>query len=170
MTSRLHRYLLGALALPPGLATSAAFTSATIEAPAFKTFRMQLTIPGWWATGNLYGHIADDILRITHAAAGGYPVWRPLPITGDDHYQLGYLDALRSTDSRIDWVGHWVTRPDSQLPTIAEAGRWLQAGATQGLFTAVHILLAVGYVDERLEVEAYRIIDGRIDLLPVQLP
>ncbi|GAA5504177.1 hypothetical protein Dxin01_03946 [Deinococcus xinjiangensis] len=170
MTSRLHRYLLGALPLPSIPPHGAAFTSATIEPAALSTFRSQLDTPGWWTMGNLFGHIADDVLHITHASIGGYPVWRPLPLTGDDHYQLGYIDALQSTvGPHIDWTGHWITRPDAQLPTIADSSHWLQAGAGQGLFSAVHVLFAVGFFDHRLEVEGYRIVDGRIEMLPVQL-
>lgn len=168
MTTRLHRLVLGATTLPP--VQDVVFEQIQILAPAMNTLNIHLNNSGTWRTGQLYGRVTDDYLVITHAAIGGYPLWRPQPLTGTVPYQLGYLDGLRACGhTDIDWVGHWVMRPDSRLPTQTDSTNWWRYGAPRGLFSAERILLSVGLLDDRLAAEGYHEIDGRMETLPVML-
>ncbi|GAA5502703.1 hypothetical protein Dxin01_02447 [Deinococcus xinjiangensis] len=168
MPTRLHRVLLGAMTLPA--VQDIIFAQVHVNPPAVNTLRLHLSSPGHWRTGQIYGRIANDTLTITHAAIGGYPVWRPLALTGTGAYQLGFLDALRAEGhTDIDWVGHWMLRPDNQRPTLAESAAWLRYGERRGLMDAQQVLLSAGLEDHHLSVDAYHLIDDRMELLPTSL-
>lgn len=128
----------------------------------------QLTAPGVWRGGPLFGQVADDALHISVLAPGSYRHWKAPFLEGNAAYQLGWIDAIRSHVSpQLDWVGNWVMRPDNFLPSYTEAEFWLRRGAATGLFDDTSPLLAAGLQENHLETVAYLLIAGTVTIIDV---
>lgn len=127
------------------------------QARAF--FGQALEAGGSHQGGALFGRLYNGVITVEYAVPGGYACWpfpgQDSPLMLDERYLLGLTDAFRasSTDS-IDWVGNWLTFPNSELPAQSEAFTWFDQAALVKLVDAEHCLLMVGWAESRLAAHA----------------
>lgn len=143
MITRLHRRFVGPLTPP---APSEEFSQITIHQAAYKALTRLLSSTGHYQSGLLFGDVHDDALHIRHAAPDAYPGWRRALLSPEPQYALGWVDALlAATDPavNVDWVGSWVTRPDTHMPSTAECEQLLWYGSERGLFDERYVLVAL---------------------------
>ena len=164
--SRPHRTLFGVLPLPP--VQEDTVTSRVLLSPsAVHLLRDQLAAPGDQRSGQLSGRLAGDVLQVTRAATGGFPVWHPHALNSEDRPQQGSLEAPWTGDTVHDWYGHWVMLPDDTPPTAAQAGWWLRRGAGPSLLESRNVLLTAGLFDEQFTVAAWHVLHGHLGGLEV---
>lgn len=165
MTTRLHRRVLGPLWPPEPAGENHGFSAVAVTSPVLQALQLQMSAPGVWRSGPLFGRTNEDTLALHVVASSGYRFWNASG--GDLHYQLGWADAVTALHPlHLDWVGQWLLRPDNHLPSYTECEWWLRRSAAQGALDENNILLTCGLQDQRLTLNAYRLMDGQVEVLP----
>lgn len=125
--------------------------SVQVEAPAKAILLNALEAQGALRGGPLFGKREASTLQIRYANQAGYSARSARdPLALDPCYLLGLTDAYRQCDPALDWVGHWMTWPDSQLPGQRELLYWYDEAHDLQLVSPEHCLLLVGWVDQQL--------------------
>ena len=143
-----------------------------VEAPAKATLLNALEAQGAFHGGPLFGHYEDRTLQLRYAHPAGYLARMAQdPLALDPGYLLGLTDAYRQGDPALDWVGHWLTWPDSQLPDQREALSWFDEARDLHLVGPQHCLLLVGWADQQLTASALVVSEttGECAWLPTSL-
>ena len=172
MLTKLHTLLFGPLPYiqPPHL-DSDAFNAVRISPAALEQWRRQLAAPGYVRSGLIVGSVDAGVLTVRYAIPTGYRSWRTTPLLGDPRYVVGYIDGLNAAlDEPVDWYGHWLMTANNTVPGAADSEAMVERGQERLLFGPDQVLLSVGERDGRIVVDAYRPIDGEIEMLPVTLP
>ncbi|WP_135230676.1 hypothetical protein [Deinococcus fonticola] len=168
LTTRLHRRFLGPLWPEEPKVDGGVFDTVTLSGSARRTLTQQLTAPGIWRSGPLFGSVHDDVLHIQVAAPNGYRHWNNPVLDGNPEYQLGWADALQVLDlPQLEWMGNWILRPDNSPLSFSECEFWLREGQTSGLFDDSALLLSCGLLDGYLAVQPYVLSDNQVKILSV---
>lgn len=139
------------------------------EAARYSLIR-QMYLTGQWQGGVVFGEREDNLLTLMHFAPNGPRFEQPdsKPFTRNTNYLLGYADAMIATYyGQVDWAGHWLVRPNSQVMMPQEELHWLQDAHSQGLVDSQTPLLTAGYRDGELDVNAYKAVDDQLIRLSV---
>ena len=145
-----------------------------IEPEARQLITSLLVPGGHYRSGALFGTRSDGIAHVTEATHAGYPAFRPdrrrNPLTIDEQYLLGWSDCLTHYGRNdVDWIGHWLVRPDNLIGDSLHHYAWLQRAQRQGLVSDDHFFMFVGIGAETVNFVAYTYFDGIATELPVTL-
>lgn len=141
--------------------------------PAFLTFsegaritlERHLSASGRHRGGPLYGERDGERLHVILASSGGYPWWyadfEESLLTPDERYMLGWNDCVTALyDGRVDWIGNWMAYPNSTLGDARADLAWLDLGYEHGLFDERHVLVVIGYHNDRPMARTYTSVQG----------
>lgn len=131
-----------------------------LSVQAAQCLHSQLFLPGAFRSGPLFGHRDDGTLHVAYAAPAGYLRWADhdpaRPFTLDPGYVLGWTDALRTVHGEsIDWVGGWLSFPDTLTADRATEQPLIRQARTDGLIGDDTVLLCIGWNRHEVEVHAY---------------
>lgn len=161
--TRLHRRILGPLW--PGLSPNVdpTFSTVSVSLAARSVLMHQMTAPGVWRAGTLFGRVIDDVLTISVAGPNGYRTWGSPTLEGEPTYLLGWADAVMALGhSQLDWVGTWVMAPDNRLPSGTMVDLCVQRGQASGLLDDTSVLVGAGLIEGHLEFHVYTLIDEQL--------
>lgn len=162
--SRAHRRFLGLTAHgeSPRPEELVSIGQVEITPLARASLEAQLGAPGRYRGGALLGYRENGAIVVLHATSSGYTCWHEQehgPLDLDERYLLGWLDGLRDKadpPSSVDWVGNWLSYPDSHLGDRLENDvEWINQASQTRLIDAEHCLLIVGWEDGALGTRAY---------------
>lgn len=162
--SRAHKRCLGLTGSyrPPRDEEITSIRSVEVTQRAKTALQAQLDAPGQYRGGPLLGYRRDGVIVVLHAVSAGYKAWhRPDqgPLEIDERYLLGWIDCLRDiadTPLPVDWVGTWLSYPNSQLYAGFEENlEWIGRAAETRLIDERHCLLIVGWMGGELGASAY---------------
>lgn len=120
--------------------------------------RHQAEVPGRYRSGPLFGRWAGEqlvVIHVTMARPCGLTTGDDVPFALHADYLLGWMDALRSFDRSIDWIGHWLMTPDRSMPDHDDQLRLLRQAAGLGLVTADLPVVFFGWRRFDLQAEAF---------------
>lgn len=160
--SRAHTELLGILPQTPYPEPETLQHIVVAETARHSLIR-QMYLTGQYQWGIVFGERDGGILSITHFAPNAPRFEKPdrRPFQRDTRYLLGYADSLlASHHGHVDWAGHWLVRPNSQLMTQHEELVWLKEAADQGQIDSQTPLITAGWQDGEIVINAYKFIDG----------
>lgn len=131
-----------------------------LSVQAAQCLHSQLSLPGASRSGPLFGHRDDGTLHVAYVAPAGYVRWADhdpaQPFALDPGYVLGWTDALRTVHGEsIDWVGSWLSFPDTLATDQAAEQPLVEQARAEGLFGDDTALLFVGWDRHEVEVHAY---------------
>ncbi|WP_412026479.1 hypothetical protein [Deinococcus yunweiensis] len=136
-------------------------------------FQAQLYLPGTFRSGPIFGHRDDGTLHAVFGAPAGYLKWsdydpeRPLQL--DASYVLGWADALQVVSaSPVDWVGTWLSFPDTRVPTPEQAAPLIRQASDDLLSDYNTALLIIGWNRHELEVQGYSAFDRTLQSLSIK--
>lgn len=145
---------------------------ATLSAQVTAFFQAQLSLPGAFRSGPIFGHRDDGTLHAVFGAPAGYLTWADYdparPFQLDPSYVLGWTDALRTLHpGPIDWVGTWLSFPDTQMPSEAQLAPLIRQGRGD-LFSEYNTaLFVIGRNRHEVEVQVYSAFPGTMQSLAV---
>lgn len=161
---RAHRRFLGlAGEWSPDLEDSVLpIDTVRLSVQAAQCLHSQLSVPGAFRSGPLFGHRDDGTLHVAYAAPAGYLRWTDhdaaQPFTLDPGYVLGWTDALRTVHGpSIDWVGTWLSFPDTLAADRATQQPLIERARADLLVEDDTALLFVGWNRHEVEVHAYTV-------------
>lgn len=135
-----------------------------VTPPAVTFLQEQLQATGRHRGGALLGYRWKGVIVVLHATSSGYSGWYEQddnPLHLDGRYLLGWVDGLRKhleASTPVDWVGNWISYPDSLLGTrLEEDLEWINEASRTRLVDDEHCLLIVGLEDGELASRAYTV-------------
>ncbi|GGL11265.1 hypothetical protein [Deinococcus radiotolerans] len=162
--------LLGVTTTPLSTPDPTPLQQVSFTAEARRTLGVQLHHRGRVRGGLLFGEARAGTLHVTVVTPPALPHWGGTLLEPDERYVLGWSDAMYTLyRGQVDWVGHWVARADSTLPTLEEDLAWFEQGAASGLFDEQHVLVTAGWADGVLTGRASVMFGGAWGVLPVHL-
>lgn len=136
-------------------------------------FQAQLYMPGAFRSGPIFGHRDDGTLHAVFGAPAGYLTWADYDpeeaFRLDASYVLGWADALRMLHpDPIDWVGTWISFPDTRVPSAEKAAPLIRQASSDLLSEYNTALLIIGWNRHELEVQGYSAFDGTERMLTIK--
>ena len=162
--------LLGITSTPLSPPDPTPLQGVSFTLQARRMLSVQLHHTGRVRGGLLFGESRAGTLHVTVVTPPALPHWGGPPLELDERYVLGWSDAMHALyRGQIDWVGNWVARADSALPTHEEELTWFEQGAASGLFDEQCVLVTAGWADGVLTGRASVVFGGSWGALPVHL-
>ena len=125
---------------------------------------------GIYRSGPLFGERRRGRLTAQYAAYSGVHTAHPQGSHVLDlhpYYVLGYSAALRATNPKVDWVGHWLGFPDGLINGQDEIDDRICDALQAGLLDAAHPLLFVSGLANQVSFLAFTLVDMQPEMIPV---
>ena len=171
---RATQRFLGWPALERDLVSAPALTHVRLEDTASRVILGLLDSPGHHRSGALFGTRVGTVAHIADASHAGYPQFRHnlacQPLAVDPQYLLGWSDCLSMYGTNdVDWLGHWMIRPDNLIGDALDHYGWLRQAHRLGLVDRQHFFMFVGLDAEQVAYHAYVYLNDESTALPVLL-
>ena len=125
---------------------------------------------GIYRSGPLFGERRRGHLMVQYAAHSGVPPIHPQGSHVLDlhpYYVLGYSAALRATNPKVDWVGHWLGFPQGMIEQDGEIDNYISEALQVGLIDAAHPLLFLRRVGNHIGFWAFTLVQMQSEMIPV---
>lgn len=149
---RAHQFYLPLLSqhMPQSPAVTQTPIAVQVMATAKAQLRGLLYTQGEFRGGPIFGKRGERF-EIHQAHLGGYSsLLKHDPLACSPEYLLGLTDAYQQCQPELDWIGHWLTWPHRQIPSLRESLQWFEDAHELGLVSEEYGFLIIGWHESQL--------------------